>query len=100
MPETTLQTHHSAHLAVGFVLMPSFTLLPFSAFIDALRLAADEGDKSRQVNCQWTVMGPDLAPVSSSAGVTVKPWETYRDPSDFDYIVVVGGLLDQTLEGQ
>ena len=99
MPETTLQTHHSAHLAVGFVLMPSFTLLPFSAFIDALRLAADEGDKSRQVNCQWTVMGPDLAPVSSSAGVTVKPWETYRDPSDFDYIVVVGGLLDQTLEG-
>lgn len=55
MPETTLQTHHSAHLAVGFVLMPSFTLLPFSAFIDALRLAADEGDKSRQVNCQWTI---------------------------------------------
>ena len=26
----------SPSLSVGFVLMPSFTLLPFSAFIDAL----------------------------------------------------------------
>ena len=99
MPESTSQSPNSAHLAVGFVLMPSFTLLPFSAFIDALRLAADEGDQSRQINCQWTVMGPTLEPISSSAGVTVKPWETYRNPADFDYIVVVGGLLDNTLEG-
>ena len=99
MPESTSQSLNSAHLAVGFVLMPSFTLLPFSAFIDALRLAADEGDQSRQINCQWTVMGPTLEPISSSSGVTVKPWETYRNPADFDYIVVVGGLLDSTLEG-
>lgn len=99
MPESTSQSLNSAHLAVGFVLMPSFTLLPFSAFIDALRLAADEGDQSRQINCQWTVMGPTLEPISSSAGVTVKPWETYRNPADFDYIVVIGGLLDSTLEG-
>ena len=99
MPESTSQSLNSAHLAVGFVLMPSFTLLPFSAFIDALRLAADEGDQSRQINCQWTVMGPTLEPISSSAGITVKPWETYRNPADFDYIVVVGGLLDSTLEG-
>jgi transcriptional regulator GlxA family with amidase domain len=99
MPESASQTPNSANLAVGFVLMPSFTLLPFSAFIDALRLAADEGDQSRQINCQWTVMGPTLDPISSSAGVTVKPWETYRNPAGFDYIVVVGGLLENTLEG-
>ena len=99
MPKSISQSLNSAHLAVGFVLMPSFTLLPFSAFIDALRLAADEGDQSRQINCQWTVMGPTLAPISSSAGVTVKPWETYRNPADFDYIIVVGGLLENTLSG-
>ena len=99
MPDSASQTPNSANLAVGFVLMPSFTLLPFSAFIDALRLAADEGDQSRQINCQWTVMGPTLDPISSSAGVTVKPWETYRNPAGFDYIVVVGGLLENTLEG-
>jgi transcriptional regulator GlxA family with amidase domain len=29
----------------------------------------------------------------------VEPWETYRDPAEFDYIVVVGGLLPETLNG-
>lgn len=84
-----------AHLRVGFILLPHFTLLPFAAFIDSLRLAADEGDQSRQVNCSWTVMGEDLAEIESSCGVSMRPWETYRDPEEFDYIVVVGGLLHQ-----
>ena len=79
--------------------MPSFTLLPFAAFVDALRLAADQGDQSRQINCQWTVMGPTLKAIASSSGVTVQPWETYRNPVDFDYVVVVGGLLNKTLQG-
>ena len=79
--------------------MPSFTLLPFSAFIDALRLAADEGDHSEQIHCRWTVMGPDLRKITSSSGVAIEPWDTYRDPAEFDYIVVVGGLLSETLHG-
>jgi transcriptional regulator GlxA family with amidase domain len=85
----------SPHLRVGFILLPHFTLLPFAGFIDALRLAADEGDQSRQINCQWTVMGYGLTEVASSCGVSVRPWETFRNPADFDYIVVVGGLLHQ-----
>lgn len=89
----------SPSLSVGFVLMPSFTLLPFSAFIDALRLAADEGDHSEQIHCRWTVMGHDLRKITSSSGVAIEPWETYRDPAEFDYIVVVGGLLSETLHG-
>ena len=89
----------SPSLSVGFVLMPSFTLLPFSAFIDALRLAADEGDHSEQIHCRWTVMGPDLRKITSSSGVAIEPWETYREPAEFDYIVVVGGLLSETLHG-
>jgi len=103
MPKQTTQNHSttptSASLKVGFVLMPSFTLLPFSAFVDALRLAADEDDHSEQINCRWTVMGPNLDKITSSSGVTVQPWETYRDPAEFDYIVVVGGLLQETLNG-
>ena len=95
----TLTASSSTHLSVGFVLMPSFTLLPFSAFVDALRLAADEGDQSRQINCQWTLMSHTLEGITSSSGVTVQPWETYRDPADFDYVVVVGGLLDNSLQG-
>lgn len=85
----------ASHLRVGFVLLPHFTLLPFAGFIDSLRLAADEGDHSRQINCQWTVMGPQLNEVESSCGVSVRPWEVFRDPAEFDYIVVVGGLLHQ-----
>ena len=84
-------------LSVGFILLPHFTLLPFAAFIDALRLAADEGDKSRQIRCQWTVMGQNSDLVTSSCGVSLKTWENYadRDPSDFDYLVIAGGLLHQ-----
>jgi transcriptional regulator GlxA family with amidase domain len=97
MPQTQAKQKASPSLSVGFVLMPSFTLLPFSAFVDALRLAADEGDHSEQINCRWTVMGPNMDVITSSSGVTVQPWETYRDPAQFDYIVVVGGLLPETL---
>ncbi len=82
-----------SHLSVGFVLLPYFTLSPFATFVDALRLAADEGDQSRQINCHWTVMGSSLDNIASSCGVSVQPWETFRDPDEFDYIVVVGGLL-------
>ena len=100
MAPTVAEKHSlSPSLSVGFVLMPSFTLLPFSAFIDALRLAADEGDHSEQIHCRWTVMGPDLRKITSSSGVAIEPWETYRDPAEFDYIVVVGGLLSETLHG-
>jgi transcriptional regulator GlxA family with amidase domain len=80
-------------LKVGFVLANDFTLLPFTGFIEVLRQAADIGDLSRQIWCFWSVMSHDLEPIKSSCGVKISPWETYRDPSDFDYIVVVGGLL-------
>ena len=71
----------------------------FPRLLMHLRLAADEGDHSEQIHCRWTIMGPNLNPINSSSGVTVQPWETYRDPAEFDYIVVVGGLLPETLNG-
>ena len=54
----------------GFILLPRFTLLPFAGFVDALRLAADEGDQSRQIRCQWTVMGAGLEEVEDSTWTT------------------------------
>ncbi|MFZ0487160.1 MAG: GlxA family transcriptional regulator [Arenicellales bacterium] len=80
-------------IRVAFILSPDFTLLPFAGFIDALRHAADVADQSRQIYCRWTCLGPDLAPVRSSCGIEVRPWETYGDPLLFDYVVVIGGLL-------
>lgn len=80
-------------LSVGFVLLRSFTLTPFSTFVDALRLAGDEGDMSRPIRCRWSILAPTLNPIRSSCGVEVAPWETFSEPERFDYIVVVGGLL-------
>jgi transcriptional regulator GlxA family with amidase domain len=82
-------------LRVAFVLTPRFTLTAFAGFVDVLRLAADEGDRSRQVECRWTVLGNPHDAVASSAGAEVHPWEEMQAPERFDYIVVVGGLLHQ-----
>ncbi len=82
-------------LTVGFVLLHRFTLLPFAAFVDCLRLAADEGDRSRQVRCHWTFMSGSGEPALSSCGATIAPCEPFRDPAEFDYLVVIGGVQDQ-----
>lgn len=78
---------------MGFVLTPRFTLTAFAGFVDALRLAADEGDRSRQIDCSWEMLGDSTRPISSSCGATVQPTGPMSEPERFDYIVVVGGLL-------
>lgn len=80
-------------LRVGFVLAPRFTLTAFAGFVDALRLAADEGDRSRQIDVRWSVLGSGGAPIGSSCGAEVQPWDEMDEPGRFDCIVVVGGLL-------
>ena len=92
-------------LSVGFILADNFTLSAFSLFVDQLRLAADEGDRSRQILCRWSVMAARPEPTRASCGVTVARTSGFQDPKHFDYIVVVGGLLhggrqidDETVE--
>lgn len=76
-------------LRIGFVLLDQFTLTAFSAFIDAIRLAADRGGRSRQIHCAWSIMGS--GPVRSSCGLRVVPDEPLKAPGRFDYIAVCGG---------
>ncbi|MEM9631643.1 MAG: GlxA family transcriptional regulator [Pseudomonadota bacterium] len=78
----------------AFVLTPAFTLLPLAGFADAVRHSSDEADRSRQIFCHWEVLGHDLSPVTSSAGFSVTPWKTFAEAGSYDYVVVVGGLLD------
>lgn len=80
-------------LSVGFILAPNFTLLAFSAFVDTLRLAADDGDRSRPIHCEWAVLSYDMRPIKSSCGVEITPTLELGAATQFDYIVVVGGLL-------
>lgn len=83
-------------LSVGFIMAHRFTLCAFANFVDVLRLSADEGDRSRPILCKWTVLSDTMNPVMSSSGISVHPNERLGDPSRFDYIVVVGGLMDET----
>ena len=85
---------HFKQLSIGFILADRFTLTAFASFVDVLRLAADVGDKSRPIRCRWKVLSEDLKPIKASCGVRILPNEGLGSPSDFDYIVVVGGLVE------
>ncbi len=84
-----------AQLSVGFILARRFTLCALANFVDVLRLAADEGDRSRPILCAWRVLSPTMEPIASSCGIVVQPEERLGEPSRFDYLVVVGGLVDE-----
>ncbi|MCB6185117.1 GlxA family transcriptional regulator [Leeia sp. TBRC 13508] len=80
-------------ISIGFVLAPNFTLSAFSNFLDAIRLAADDGDLSRPIFFSWDVISHDYQPIKSSCNIKVVPTRTIYDRKHYDYIVVVGGLL-------
>src|SRR3546814_14289402 len=83
-------------LRVGFILAPRFTLAAFANFVDAVRLAADDGDRSQQIECEWEVLGEPGEMIESSCGLHVPPWAVIETPERFDYTVVGGGLLPGT----
>lgn len=82
-------TSPAQKLRVGFVILDKFTLNAFSGFIDALRLAADTGGRSRQIECGWKIMGKGQ--VRASCGLSILPDTDLIDPGNFDYIAVAGG---------
>lgn len=84
-----------ARLSVAFILAHRFTLSAFAGVVDVLRLAADEGDRSRPRDCRWQVLSPTMEPIRASCGVPVYPDARPEDPRAFDYVVVVGGLLHE-----
>ncbi|AKI00867.1 transcriptional regulator containing an amidase domain and an AraC-type DNA-binding HTH domain [Hoeflea sp. IMCC20628] len=74
---------------VALLPLNNFTLNAFSGFVDALRLAADAGGRSRQIECGWSIVGHDA--VRASCGLAVTPDQVLPDPSTVDYIAVAGG---------
>jgi transcriptional regulator GlxA family with amidase domain len=80
-------------LRIGIVLANHFTLSAFAVLIDHLRLAADEGDRSRPLHIQWSVMSDRLEPVRASCGVMIEPTSGLLQPDALDYVAVVGGIL-------
>ncbi|ESY64038.1 MULTISPECIES: GlxA family transcriptional regulator [Mesorhizobium] len=85
-------------LRVGFMLLQEFTLLPFTCLVESLRHAADEGDRSHQIYCRWSLVAPDLRPIRSSCGLEMLPNEIFPACEGFDYIIVIGGRMPFALE--
>jgi len=79
----------------AIALAPLFTLLPFAGFLDTVRHAADEADRSRQRYCRWLVVAETMDPVASSCGSQVVPDATLvaLRASDIDYLLVHAGLI-------
>src|SRR4051794_24358310 len=73
----------------AFLLVRDFTLSPLSLFIDTLRLAGDEGDRSRRIEFDWEIVGDRGLPIRASCGVELLPTKGIGNPEDFDNVVVV-----------
>lgn len=83
-------------LAIGFILMNRFTLISVAGLVESLRFAADESFSSRQIFCQWEWMTWDNQPVTASCGLRVTPTAALDLARHWDYIVLAGGLLEET----
>ncbi|MCS4245451.1 transcriptional regulator GlxA family with amidase domain [Rhizobium sp. BIGb0125] len=82
---------NSFELRIAFILQNKFTLAAFSGFIDALRLAADDAAKSRQIRVGWEVYSLAGGAVHASCGVAIATLPIPRDGAGFDYVAVCGG---------
>lgn len=94
LPHSALKAPAKPLIRVGFVLARHFTLSAFSLFVDTLRLASDVEDRSGRVLCDWEVISAHPQTIRASCGVQVTPTAQLGDAGRFDYIAVVGGLLD------
>jgi transcriptional regulator GlxA family with amidase domain len=82
-------------LRFGFVLLPDFTLLSLSGFVEVLRVFCDEATRHTSQQCRWTLLADDHADLKSSGGLDVGPLQPISNPKEFDYIVLVGGKRPQ-----
>lgn len=79
----------------GILLARNFTLSPLALFVDTLRLAGDDGDRSRRIDFDWDVIGEAGLPIRSSCGLQLMPSIGPREAQDYDVVVMIGGLLDR-----
>ena len=73
---------------VGFLTLPSFSMIAFTSAVEVLRMA---NYVSRAQYYRWSVITTDGVPVRASNGLTVKPARTLEDAGMPDVLIVCGG---------
>ena len=89
----TLQQKKPSPLTVGILLWPYFPLMSLSGLVESLRHAGDHGDASQNRYARWDILGAPGKPILSSCGIPINATSAYIDPQNYDYIFVIGGLL-------
>lgn len=84
---------HKPDISVGILLWPTFPMMSLTGIVEPLRHAADFADNSRPLHCRWSIMGKPGFAAAASCGIRVEADAPYINPTDFDYVVVIGGLL-------
>ncbi|MBB3544537.1 transcriptional regulator GlxA family with amidase domain [Rhizobium sp. BK399] len=72
------------------MLARSFTLSAFALFVDTLRPASDEHDRSGRVTANWQVLGSTRHLITSSCGVQVAPTPDFVDPASLMTLLLLG----------
>ncbi|MCB6182363.1 helix-turn-helix domain-containing protein [Leeia sp. TBRC 13508] len=81
----------------GFILSPQFTLGAFSNFLDVIELARKQSlASSSTIRIEWDVISHDVQPIKSSAQLCLVPTTLIRQRIHYDYLVIVGGLLNES----
>jgi len=80
-------------LSVGILLWPTFPLMSLTGIVESLRHAGDQGDDSQQRYIRWEIIGTPDSMIESSCGIKVSTTCNYVNPSEFDYIFIIGGLM-------
>ncbi|MGD1870387.1 MAG: GlxA family transcriptional regulator [Neomegalonema sp.] len=80
-------------LRIAVLLWPDFALMSLTGVLESLRHSGDYGDNSEQRYVRWRIVGEPGSKVRSSCGIEVAATHAYAAPSEFDFVVVIGGLL-------
>lgn len=77
---------------IGFLLIPEFSMIAFTAAIEPLRSA---NRLRRQSLYEWVTLSLDGLPVTASNGVAITPDMPLRDSHNCDVVFVCAGLRPQ-----
>ncbi len=87
--EVLLSSKSAGTIKVGFLMVPNFSMIAFSAAIEPLRVA---NRMSGEALFEWVIASPTDDPISASNGVRVEVENTLADLAECRLVFVCGGL--------
>ena len=84
-----LSSKSAGTIKVGFLMVPNFSMIAFSAAIEPLRVA---NRMSNETLFEWVIASPTDEPISASNGVRVDVFSTIADLAECRLVFVCGGL--------